>query len=427
MRLDAWAKQESQKKKADELRKKEEAKEKQLLEQRLREEKAQDALKKKHEFYIPPGLEELVTLCPRLSDSFVIPSYMMGPGYPLPGVLTGAAKACQRLMQYRTSFIRPLKDWKPQGKSFQSLFRSLASHCLSKYSMPPFLWSAFLLEEEAVSSVCSVVVVHIALGGSLKAYLKNPDMHNFPVPLTSKMIHDFMRSPATYGFMRALRSSQVKNLGGDNRLCDALMNGSWGKEIGSRPSEAFWASVVQWFSQQALLDPSQVPQMCDFIGHKYVTEPGYSMKGRTAMTVIRGMLEWHQQLAHMTPDSRYKGKLVFEASGYKELYLDLSNPDANPPKVEIWRTKEILTAKELYDEGRRQGHCVASYAHSIENKRISIWTLTKEDEKGNWAMLTMELVSSTGAIVQARGRFNRPATPMEQQMMNRWTTIYKGG
>jgi hypothetical protein len=55
--------------------------------------------------------------------------------------------------------------------------------------------------------------------------------------------------------------------------------------------------------------------------------------------------------------------------------------------------------------------------------------LTLEEGRGDsretslWAMLTIEVRNAERRIVQARGRFNRPATSAEHQILVRWAGV----
>ena len=72
------------------------------------------------------------------------------------------------------------------------------------------------------------------------------------------------------------------------------------------------------------------------------------------------------------------------------------------------------------------GHCVYSYAGRVERREVSIWAVTMKDglgETGRWAMLTVEVQNDTRRIVQARGRFNRAATPREIGVLSRWAKL----
>jgi hypothetical protein len=78
---------------------------------------------------------------------------------------------------------------------------------------------------------------------------------------------------------------------------------------------------------------------------------------------------------------------------------------------------------ELAAEGRRMNHCVYSYVWSIQKGQTSIWSMMLEDGKGatgRWAMLTIEVRNDLRRVVQARGRFNRPATSEEHGVLLAW-------
>jgi PcfJ-like protein len=92
----------------------------------------------------------------------------------------------------------------------------------------------------------------------------------------------------------------------------------------------------------------------------------------------------------------------------------------------IWRVGEVLSSKDPLAEGRRMGHCVYSYARSIESGQTSIWSMTLENglgSTGTWAMLTIEVRNELGRVVQARGRFNRLASTAEHQILMRWAGL----
>ena len=66
------------------------------------------------------------------------------------------------------------------------------------------------------------------------------------------------------------------------------------------------------------------------------------------------------------------------------------------------------------------GHCVFSYARSIESGECAIWTQTLEDGAGHWRSLTIEVRPRRKEIVQARGRFNRAPEPRERIALDAW-------
>ena len=66
-------------------------------------------------------------------------------------------------------------------------------------------------------------------------------------------------------------------------------------------------------------------------------------------------------------------------------------------------------------------HCVSSL-YSCARGTTSIWSLTMQDNTGNWRMLTLEVRNKM--ITQMRGLRNRPSTPKEINILSRWTSAH---
>ncbi len=205
--------------------------------------------------------------------------------------------------------------------------------------------------------------------------------------------------------------------------------------------EAFWFTVIQWFCNHPMLDPSQVQPLLDYIEHrKEDTDrrhraaleaaahgardqvPGlFSMKGRTATTLFRDMERWHADLAReadlvrrerFTPYSRQAIPAVFEPSGLRGLSWEVKKGR----KRSVWTIVELLTARALSDEGRGLAHCVYSYGHSVAKGRSSIWSMRLDRER----VVTVEVDNANRRIVQVRGLRNRLPTNGEREVLRRW-------
>lgn len=368
---------------------------------------------------VPVQFQELVKVCPKMAQHL-----KPGPVNHREGAFVRQATYAEAVLELlKLEPIRELKEWKPQGKSAEALFRSLGSHLLAKYPLPPFLWNGFMGPQRAWFIP---MIKHLALGGSLAQYIKTS---NFPVKLTRKLCHDFLRTPADVGVIPALRGAQIRGLGGDNRLLAAVLATPLGSTLCvDQALEDFYQGMFHWFVNQPMLDPQQVAPMVDYIRHCQDNDRNYTLKGRTALTVMRGMEEWHAETARMGVIG-YKGAAHFKPSGIAGAEYDFSRDSSEGKVIEIWRISEILSAKELNEEGKRQGHCVFSYSRRIESGSCSIWTLSKEDNKsrrehgGVWNMLTLEVRNDVRQVVQARGRFNRPATTHEKNILSRWMSV----
>lgn len=309
----------------------------------------------------------------------------------------------------RYEHVRPIRDWEPRGKGCETLFRSLCDHIWAKYPMPAFLWSGFFDQNKEIHSL----VKDVARGGSLYTYSKEG---RFPVPLTRAMVHELMtKTPGDFSLVRAIRRIQVKTAGGTPRFFQVWAGTRPGQAFGTPAEEVFWASVIDWFSKHPMFDPTQVGPMVDYIVYRRNQDQNFSMKGRSPMAMMRGMDEWHGELAKVR---QLKGTAFFP-SGFKEFEWTRTTKGVQT----TWRIKEILTSKELLAEGRELRHCVGSYSYRIESKAVSIWSLSAEP---SWAfeerVCTIEVANSNRSIVQARGKFNKMIETEPFQVMQRWAS-----
>jgi hypothetical protein len=306
---------------------------------------------------------------------------LLGPVAERAPRLIGADALAALKLMAEADWVRPPSTWQPSGKSQDRLFRSLADHVLARYRMPPFLWSAFMADEDA--PVLARVAVHVGAGCSLYQAVKSGLM---PVPLTRSMCHDLLSRGREARFLDAVRRVQVKAAGGDGRLFRVWITTRAGRRLHARAGEEFWQTVLAWFGANPMLPRAEVAPLLDYIEHRRAEVPDFSIKGRSALAMVRGMRQWHGQLARAKAAS---GR-TFTSSGLQPMDIDRSRGEVRGNRVmEIWHVREILDAKALAAEGRAMSHCVFSHARRIESGECSIWTLTLEDNTGHWRRLTI--------------------------------------
>jgi hypothetical protein len=303
-----------------------------------------------------------------------------------------------------TSHVRPVADWEPKGKGRDTLFRSLCEHCLAVYPTPAFLWTAFFAED---SRILVPIVVRIAKGESF--FKLNRDMEIDGPPMTRKMVHDFMSNSAKVPIMRALRRAQIRAHGGEPWMLDIWMRTGYGQRLQGFRDEPFWDSVLRWFCQNPMIDPSQIGPLIDFIEYRRQEDPEFSMKGRSVLAMIRNMHEWHDELG-AAADAKNIKLAVFKKSGFKEGAWDSKD------KQYHWTMKEILTTKHLAVEGREMRHCVYAYRDRMLRGGASVWSLCCNGER----KLTVMVNNDTKTIEQYRGKCNRVPTRAESQTLNIW-------
>lgn len=350
-----------------------------------------------------------------------------------PKLLTNEYVNQLRLL-HKAHHHRPIADWEPRGKGKTTIFNSLCEHLLAKFPTPQFLWSAFWehdvdalgrLSADLSSDIPHAIgfgtrstsgwhiiqaVIKISRGDSFAKMSKSGE---FPVTLTNKQCHQFLQSSADSSFMSALRRIQIQTHGGGRRLLKVLMARDEGRKLGSIAEEIFLDSVIAWFSKNPMLDLAQFNPLMDFIWHRWREDKNFSMKGRSAIALMRALQEWHDDLAkrQITHGKEYK------PSGLKNGHWEFNNRDGSGNYVRvIYDITEILNSKELHAEGKAQRHCVLSYSYSIEQGHCSIWSMKVNGER----LITIEVRTHSRTIVQARGKLNRKATNEEYKIIQRW-------
>jgi hypothetical protein len=309
-------------------------------------------------------------------------------------------------------WVRPVETWKPKGKSPNSQFRSLAKHLLVKYTMPEFFYSVFF-EGANVRQKGFGLFVHLGQGGSLYKFVK---AGKFPVPLTKRMCHVFMGSTVKLSFLEAVRHAQVHVHGGDRRVAKAIYATRQLSQINTTSHSApedFWDTVIQWTCNQPMLAPSQIGPIYDWIQRQRGENVKFSMKGRTGLSVLRAVENWHGELAR---ERKIHGH-IYEPSGFEAWSHD--RKVKLPTGGHHWEAHtitEVGTSKELAAEGRALKHCVYSYSWSVQRGVVSIWSYKIDGER----QLTIEVNNQTKQIVQCRGAHNRAPVASEVAQVRQW-------
>jgi hypothetical protein len=324
------------------------------------------------------------------------------------------------LARHRPDWIRPLDAWKERSRNPRRQFSSLARHLLAKYPLPAFLDSVWFREQTDQASKPQEWFKAIGAGKSVREL-------DFPIPFTRRMAHCFLAAPADYSVEAALRWGQVFGMGGDARLAPAIL----GSRIGvSFDHNDFWVTVIRWLIQNPLFDRAQVGPLIDYISRRKFepvpiagpgtteprpTDPGFTMKGRSAESLLRQMRAWHGELRKQPRRS----VLTWDASGIGSFQCTEGVEGSN--SFRRWTIVELLSGSELFEEGRSMRHCVASYDHTCAMGGTSIWSLGVEGNTGRRRrVLTVEVASRSKTICQMRGKANRLPKESELVYMRRW-------
>ncbi len=345
--------------------------------------------------------------------------------------------ALARVVQYRSQWVRPLKQWRPKSKSPRRQFESLLQHLFAKYEPMPAFFQHVWTSNAASMARYRGWYLRVAGGENLRKC-------HLPIPYTRRMAHWFMRSPDNFSVPQALRFGQVIGLGGDQRLARTI---AMTRLADNFSCDEFWVTVIRWFVNQPLLDPVQVGPIIDYIHfQRFVPEhvmvginrqmgdadhavagprqPNFTMRDRTAATLVRHVNRWHQGLAY----SNRQQNCTWTPSGIVAFSLLEGGESSQDPmagvnlegNVKHWIIRELLSSAALVAEGRRLNHCVASYASSCRNRHSSIWTMEVERFSGVKKLLTIEVSLRNRSVVQIRGKNNRLPDEKEVCLIRRW-------
>lgn len=300
----------------------------------------------------------------------------------------------------QVNWVRNIHYWQPKGKGAETQMYSLIDYLAVEYEMPKFLYDLFFMGRHLD------FFEYLAGGGSM---YKAANDWLLPLKMTRKMCHIFLNLREV-DFYHAIRYAQVVGMGGREQLAVAFMNTEMGESFYPQ-REAFWAEIMQWFCVQDSFDLMQLSPLLDYIYHCKRENLFYSLKGRTIVTLMRGMNEWHEELAKIKKVSG----IVFRPSGLVGAEWEIAKQKIGEIVLyAYWKMEEILCSKRLLQEGKTLHHCVYSYAQLIESQKTSIWSLQCDETK----LVTVQVIAKK--IVQARGLYNRLPNDKEKAFIQKW-------
>lgn len=173
----------------------------------------------------------------------------------------------------------------------------------------------------------------------------------------------------------------------------------------------FWKDTARFLARNRISIP-EINDLIDYLAAAREEDPEFSLEGRSLPALRRRMEEWHERL--WAQCEIYGGK--WHGRAQPDAYYEMNGQGGRA----IWWFSQIKNGAELYREGERMHHCVASYAGACADDRCSIWSLTCEYPAGKLnRCLTIE-VSDNGEIVQCRGFANRRPLADEIAMIRHW-------
>jgi hypothetical protein len=326
-------------------------------------------------------------------------------------VLSGSHPSVQALVhlaQFHRAHIRPAADWLGNSSSWQRALSSLAHHLVGRYPVPAFLASAWYVTDEAADRKRHWFVAHA--GG---ARFRSLDL---PVAMTRRMEHIFLASPDHFAIEYALRRAELLSLGVPAAFVEPVLSTRLATDL---TNGAFWPTVWAFLIANAgSLDPVHIAPLIDFLQAIREEHPAFTLKGRTVASLLRLMKEWHRSLGLSSSAT------AWTPSTLQPMVLEEPSQDPSvPPKR--WHLLELTNSAQLRTEGVALHHCVASYAHRCHGGLSRIWSLRLRRGENVQHVLTIEVDPKRRAVVQARGRANRPASGKPLRLLEDWAAREK--
>lgn len=342
-------------------------------------------------------------------------------GAPMINASHPGVEALVNLSRFRCAAVRPVSTWPGTSASWHCAVASLANHLVCRYEVPRFLASSWSGTGTNGDHQRGWVLSH-----SRGAPFRSLDL---PTVMTRKMERIFLASPDHLEIGPAMRRAELLALHAPASIVDAVLAT---RRAALWTNSDFWHTFWRFLVANASnIDPSQIGPLIDWlqaIRHDKVhvqtsdglverdpPQPDFSLKGRTAASMLRQMAEWHRSLGGSG------STLSWKPSPYQPMLLEEpASEETDLPR--IWQMVELTTAAQLRAEGVALHHCVASYAYRCFVGDCRIWSLRVWRGDRVRHLLTVEIKPTLRRIVQARGYANSLARGKPLDILRRWAS-----
>ena len=366
------------------------------------------------------------------------------------GLRKRVVQALTAMAGYHRRFVAQPETWAGGEDDVFALIQSLAQHLLGEYPVPRCLANVWLEGACRRFAAAREWFIFHARG------LRFREIPQLPMPITRKMERMLMQAPHHLDIHAALRWSELRALGAEKPLIQAVLDTRLGREL-ERGED--WREVMRWLVRwQEELSAEKVGAIIDLVDELRFTptrrltmqgpvwepppEPDFSLRGRTPESFERLIAErqYRQTLAvsgfHSWKASGLMGMVLVESLGKHGLdgaSVDLPGGEIDeeaeprwPPRAGKhgrieWSMVELLDSKQLQIEGKVLRHCVAIYASRCRSGHSSIWSLRRSEDGGEPARrYTIEVDPKRARIIQIRGSCNALPRDKARAIIARW-------
>jgi hypothetical protein len=291
---------------------------------------------------------------------------------------------------------------------------------VAKHSAPRFLAAAWYANDGALGDAKRRWFVTHTAGVSFRSL-------DVPIALTRKMESVFLRSSDHLEIEYAMRRAELLGLECAPEIADAVLATRRATDL---TNGRFWRSVWLFLIAHVHeIEAGQIGPITDFlqaVRHERVVvdtgdgivmreppQPDFSLKGRTARSLVRLMEDWHRSLGLVS------GGLSWAPSRFRPMTLEIPQDAPSMPPV-TWEVTELTTGAQLQAEGAALHHCVASYAHWCWRGTTRIWSVRRRGPLVSRPVATVEVDVRRRLIVQARGFRNQRVSGRALYVLQTW-------
>lgn len=172
----------------------------------------------------------------------------------------------------------------------------------------------------------------------------------------------------------------------------------------------FWMKTLSTLYHKGLRH-NQLNQVIDYIDDQVIRNGrNINFNTKKLSNLLEEVHTWHEELALMRIGS-YKRTYYLPKSEIKAYKIEY--------KDKVYSIIQLLSNKELVEEGRTLRHCVGTYTDNCIDRGSFIFSLRLEDpDNGITPLITIEVNGQ--AIRQKRGKFNRVCFRDEDYIIRGW-------
>ncbi len=225
-----------------------------------------------------------------------------------------------------------------------------------------------------------------------------------PIPFTKRMAHLFTNAPKTVNFDGAVWYGLVMGLDGNEAHLEAFSAyfRRWDQNFD------LLKTVVVFFKDHEIEQPA-LHRLLSYLQHRWDEQGELCIKGWTLASLQRRAAQWHDHL-------RINRNILLKNQSWEGApYLPFELEDGEV----VYNIVQLTTAKQLYEEGAKMGHCVAYYGHRCFAEGVSIWSLRQTSNGYTKSLVTIE-VSREGRIVQTKKAYNATPDTIHLQLIWKW-------